>query len=116
MPVFKLKYSFHVLFTFLDYDEDLINLGHSWDAVLLLSPISSKQVMFYTSKDSLLNARKCKEINYVFFQLGLLSFQFYLPAVIKGVHLKRTGWVEYLFHALLCPEHLKQCCMLRSTG
>lgn len=60
MPVFKLKYSFHVPLTFLDCDEDLINLGHSWDAVLLLSPISSKQVMFYTSKDSSMqeNAKK----------------------------------------------------------
>lgn len=29
VPIFKLKYSFHVPFTFWDYDENLINLGHS---------------------------------------------------------------------------------------
>lgn len=42
VPIFILKYSSHVPFTFLDYDEDLINLGYSWGALLLLSPIFSK--------------------------------------------------------------------------
>lgn len=42
VPIFKLKYSFHVPFTFWDYDENLINLGHSWDGLLLLSLISGK--------------------------------------------------------------------------